>query len=47
VKPTGLARLLLWDHGRGSVAYDLLCVLLLALFFLLSPVWLGDPMVRP
>jgi hypothetical protein len=40
-----LARLLLWDFERGSVAYDVLCLVLLAFLFLVSPVWLKDPMV--
>lgn len=39
------ARLLLWDYPRGSVAYDVLCLALLALLILVAPgVW-GDPMV--
>lgn len=33
---SGLGRLLLWDYERGSVAYDLL-VLLMALVLLLVP----------
>lgn len=43
------ARLLLWDYTRGSLPYDVLCVLLLLLLLLLIPPgWLGDPMVaRP
>jgi hypothetical protein len=39
------SRLLLWDYGRGSLPYDVLCVVLLALLFLVGPAWLGDPMV--
>ncbi len=39
-----LARLLLWDHERGSLAYDVLLVLVL-LFVLASPLFLADPMV--
>jgi hypothetical protein len=39
------SRLLLWDYGRGSLPYDVLCVVLLALLFLIRPAWLGDPMV--
>ena len=38
------ARFLLWDYARGSLPYDLLCVLLLVLLALLPPAWLGDPM---
>jgi len=42
------ARLLLWDYERGSVPYDVLCLLLLILVFAVPPAWLGDPiMVRP
>jgi hypothetical protein len=41
------ARLLLWDYNRGSLPYDLLCVLLL-LLLLIPPALLGDPMAaRP
>jgi len=43
-----LSRLLLWDYGRGSLPYDVLCVLLVLLVLLVSPAWLGDPMAaRP
>ena len=42
------ARLLLWDYARGSLPYDLLCVLLLLIMVLIPPALLGDPMVvRP
>jgi len=42
------ARLLLWDYTRGSLPYDVLCVLLLLLLVLIPPGVLGDPMVaRP
>lgn len=42
------ARLLLWDYTRGSLPYDVLCVLLLLLLMLIPPGLLGDPMVaRP
>lgn len=42
------ARLLLWDYARGSLPYDLLCVLLLLLMMLIPPTFLGDPMAaRP
>jgi hypothetical protein len=40
-----LSRLLLWDYGRGSLPYDVLCVMLLAFIFLVPPSWLGDPLV--
>jgi hypothetical protein len=38
------ARVLLWDFERGSIPYDLVCVLLLLLLMLVHPAWLGDPM---
>jgi hypothetical protein len=42
------ARLLLWDHARGSVPYDLLCLFLLVVVFAVPPTWWGDPMwARP
>jgi hypothetical protein len=42
------SRLLLWDYGRGSLPYDVLCVLLILAVLLVSPSWLGDPLVaRP
>lgn len=39
------SRFLLWDYGRGSLAYDAFCVVLLLLIFLVPRAWLGDPMV--
>lgn len=42
------ARLLLWDYDRGSLPYDLVCVLLLLLLLVVPASWVGDPMmVRP
>jgi hypothetical protein len=42
------ARLLLWDYDRGSLAYDLLCLLALLVFVLVPPGTWGDPLwVRP
>ncbi len=38
------ARLLLWDYARGSMPYDILCVILVVLMALLPPAILGDPM---
>ena len=40
-----MSRLLLWDYGRGSLPYDVLCVLLLLFILFVPPAWLGDPMV--
>ena len=37
-------RLLLWDYDRGSLAYDVLCVLMLLFILLVPPAWLGDPL---
>jgi hypothetical protein len=39
------SRFLLWDYGRGSLPYDVLCVVLLLLLFLVPGSWLRDPMV--
>jgi len=38
------ARLLLWDRERGSLGYDVVCVLILLFMFLVPRAWLGDPM---
>lgn len=48
MRRAGLARLLLWEYERGSLPYELLCLLIL-LFILLAPAaWLADPLViRP
>jgi hypothetical protein len=40
-----VSRLLLWDYDRGSLAYDLLCVLMILFILLVPPAWLGDPLV--
>jgi hypothetical protein len=42
---SGLPRLLLWDYDRGSLAYEILCVVLLLILLLVPPAWLLDPMV--
>ena len=39
------ARLLLWDYARGSLPYDVLCLLLVILMAAVPPGLLGDPMV--
>ena len=39
-----LARLLLWDFDRGSLAYDVLWVVMVLFLALAPPAWLGDPL---
>ncbi len=41
----GWSRLLFWEHERGSLAYDLLCLLLLAFLFLAPAGLLSDPLL--
>ena len=42
------ARLLLWDYERGSLPYDLLCLVLLVVVVAVPTAWWGDPMMaRP
>jgi hypothetical protein len=38
------ARLLLWDYSRGSLAYDVLLLLVLVLLFAVPASWWSDPM---
>lgn len=38
------ARLLLWDYDRGSLPYDLLCLLLLLLLVAVPGSFWGDPL---
>ena len=38
------ARLLLWDYERGSLAYDLLCLVMLLVLLLVPPGFWGDPL---
>ena len=40
-------RLLLWDYERGSVAYDVACLVLLLVLFLVPAGWWADPLGRP
>ena len=40
-----LARFLLWDYSRGSLAYDLLVALLVLVLVAVPGAWWGDPMV--
>jgi hypothetical protein len=45
---TPVARVLLWDLERGSLAYDLVCLALLLIVLALPPGSCGDPMAaRP
>lgn len=41
---TGVARLLLWDYERGSLAYDLLILALLLVIFLVPEAAWHDPL---
>jgi hypothetical protein len=42
------ARFLLWDYDRGSLPYDLLCLVLVLIVLAVPAVFWGDPMsVRP
>jgi hypothetical protein len=38
------ARLLLWDYSRGSLAYDLLLLVVFVLLLLVPVSWWQDPM---
>jgi hypothetical protein len=38
------AKLLLWDYRRGSLAYDLLCLIILLAILLLPADFWSDPM---
>lgn len=38
------ARLLLWDFSRGSLAYDIMCLIILLVLLLVPAVWWRDPM---
>jgi hypothetical protein len=41
---TPRARLLFWDYPRGSVAYDLMLLLLAVIVFVVPAAFWGDPM---
>jgi hypothetical protein len=41
-----VARFLLWDYARGSLAYDALCLLMLLFVLLIPSSWIGDPMAQ-
>ncbi len=40
-------RLLLWDYGRGSLAYDLALALIALVVLLVPGSFWGDPLWRP
>ena len=42
--PLTLARLLLWDFERGGTAYDLLCLAMLLVIFLVPDAVWNDPL---
>ncbi len=44
VKRSTLVRLLLWDYGRGTLAYDLAFLLVALLVLLVPPGFWGDPL---
>ena len=44
VKRSVLVRLLLWDYGRGSLAYDLALLLAVLLVLLVPAGFWGDPL---
>ena len=44
VKRSELLRLLLWDYGRGSLAYDLAVLLVVLLVLLVPASFWGDPL---
>lgn len=44
---TPLVRFLLWDYERGSLPYDLACLLVLLLLLFAPAGWWGDPLWSP
>jgi len=47
VRRSALVGVLLWDFGRGSVAYDLALALVVLLLLLVPGGFWGDPLWRP
>jgi hypothetical protein len=43
-KRSELVRVLLWDYGRGSLAYDLALLLVVLLVLLVPASFWGDPL---
>jgi hypothetical protein len=41
---SSLARFLLWDYERGGLAYDLACLVILLVLFLVPAGFWGDPL---
>ena len=41
---TPFVRFLLWDYDRGSLAYDVACVVVLLALFLVPGAFWGDPL---
>lgn len=41
---TPLVRVLLWDYDRGSLPYEVACLLVVLLFAFVPPGWWGDPL---
>jgi hypothetical protein len=39
-----IARLLLWDYERGGLAWDVACLVILGVLFLVPPHLWGDPL---
>jgi hypothetical protein len=39
-----LTRFLLWDYDRGSIPYDVACLIVLLLLLVVPPGWWGDPL---
>ena len=46
MRRSALVRLLLWDFGRGSLAYDLAFVVVVLLVLLVPGGFWGDPLWR-
>ena len=47
VRRSAAVRLLLWDYGRGSLAYDLAFATVVLLVLLVPGGFWGDPLWRP
>jgi hypothetical protein len=47
VRRSATVRLLLWDYGRGSLAYDVAFVVVVLLILFVPGGFWGDPLWRP